>query len=413
MKRLQEKTYRFLRWSERYTRTDMVYLVWGGTWLGFGQIITAILSFALTVALAHFLAKTEYGDYRYVLSVFAILSAFTLTGISTAVVQSVAHGYEGALRQGVHLIVRWSIPAVALSLVGAGYYAWRGNFFLASSLILVACIMPLIHTFGLYASYLNGKKDFKRLSFYNFIDNAVPIIAVLCSLIFTTNVLVLLAVYFTSSTLVGIAMYLRTLTHYKPASSEDPGLERYSKRLSLLNIISLVTQHVDKVIVYTTIGSIELAIYGFAIAFPDQIRALLKNLTTLMVPKLAEPSRKNTGIEVGRKILVLSFVLALVTILYIATAPFLFSIFFPQYPESVAYSRILALMILSSLVVIPTAYFTAYKRETELASATIGSSLVQLAILWPAAHFGGLVGVCLARVLSSFAMTAISYHLLH
>ncbi len=391
----------------------MVYLVRGGTWLGVGQVLTTLLSFTLTVALAHFLAKTEYGDYRYVLSVFAILSAFTLTGISTAIVQSVAHGYEGALRQGVRLTVRWSMPAVTLSLIGAGYYAWRGNFFLASSLMLVACIMPLIHTFGLYASYLNGKKDFKRLSFYNFIDNAVPIIAVLCSLIFTTNVLVLLVVYFASSTLVGLAMYIRTLVHYKPVQNEDPGLKRYSKRLSLLNIVSLVTQHVDKVIVYTTIGSIELAIYGFAIAFPDQIRALLKNLTTLMVPKLAEPSRAHARLEIGRKTLLLGGGLVVITLAYIGVAPFLYQIFFPQYAtESVGYSRILALMILSSLVVIPTAYFTARKEETKLASATIGSSLAQLAILWPAAHYGGLTGVCVARVLSSFVMTGISYRLL-
>ena len=56
---------RFLRWTEKYTRTDMVYLVSGGFWLSIAQIGTSILGFLLTMVLANLLAPELLGEYRF------------------------------------------------------------------------------------------------------------------------------------------------------------------------------------------------------------------------------------------------------------------------------------------------------------------------------------------------------------
>jgi len=47
MQKIKNFLYKKLRLSEKYTRTDMVYIAKGGFWLTFGQSITSILSLIL------------------------------------------------------------------------------------------------------------------------------------------------------------------------------------------------------------------------------------------------------------------------------------------------------------------------------------------------------------------------------
>ena len=71
--------------------------------------------------------KNTYGNYKYVLSLVGILGAFSLSGINTAVIQSVAQGYEGALAQGFRLNLKYSAGIIGLSLALAFV---TGNMFL-------------------------------------------------------------------------------------------------------------------------------------------------------------------------------------------------------------------------------------------------------------------------------------------
>jgi O-antigen/teichoic acid export membrane protein len=411
MEYLKLRLYNLLRWSEKYTKTDMVYLTSGGFWLTMGQVLMTGANFLTSIVFAYYLPKHAYGDYKYILSVFAIFSAFTLTGLNTAIVQSVARGYEGSLRQGVRLSMRWSVIASGGALIGATYYFFRGNSFLGISLIVVAATIPFVHSYGLYASYINGKKDFKRFSLYNFVDNIIPALCTFITLLLTHNILVLLCVYFISNTVMAYVLYKKTLTQFNPPDTIDPDLVSYSKKLSLLNVISIITAHLDKVIVYTSLGSIELAIYGFASAFPDQVRSLLKNLNTLMVPKFTEQSATGRVIDIKQKSIRLAIVIIGITILYILAAPLLYQVFFPKYPESIFFSRVLGLTILSALAMIPSSLFVAQKREKELARAAVWGSVFQILIVVAGIHWGGLLGVCIARVLASYVNLGIAYYM--
>lgn len=390
----------------------MVYLASGGFWLSASYVLITAIGFAASIAFGYLLPKEAYGNYKYILSVYAIFSIFTLTGLGTALVQSVARGFEGVLRQGVRLGFIWSLPAALGALTGAGYYFYRDNAFLAAGLVLVAIAVPLLSSWGLFSSFLNGKKDFRRMSIYALVDSGLPTLLVLGALFFTHDVLLLLCVYFGASALLALVFYIFTNRAYKPESREDPELVGYSLRLSALNVIGMLAVHLDKVIVFTTLGAVELAVYSFASAFPDHMRALLKQLNTLMIPKIAQlPDDAQPVLRT--KIIRLGILLCLITVLYIIAAPYLYSLFFPKYPEAIAYSRVLALMILSSMALIPVSIFIARKQEDKLAKASIGGSLLQLLLLYPAAHFGGITGVCIARVVGSYVVTGIAYALLY
>jgi len=72
----------FLRWSEKYTKLDMVYLTKGGFWMTLSQVSSNMLSLLLVIAFANLLPKETYGLYRYILSLAGMLNSLSLTGMN-------------------------------------------------------------------------------------------------------------------------------------------------------------------------------------------------------------------------------------------------------------------------------------------------------------------------------------------
>jgi O-antigen/teichoic acid export membrane protein len=89
---LKQKTIKILRWLQKYTRTDMVYVAKGGFWWIFGNVCVLLLSFVTMVAFSHWVPKEVFGAYQYILSTIAILSLFALPGMQSALVRAVAKG---------------------------------------------------------------------------------------------------------------------------------------------------------------------------------------------------------------------------------------------------------------------------------------------------------------------------------
>lgn len=395
--------------TSRYFKTDMSYLLRGGFWLTLAQVATTIAGFILSIAFARYLPKDIYGNYRYILSLAPLIGAFSLTGLNTAIIQSVARGNEGVLKSSFWLNLRWSIPSALLAFSGSAYYFFRDNQILGISLLVIGVLTPILNSAGLFASFITGKKDFRRLSQYTIIDNLIPVACLFIALYFTRSVLPLIFVYFASHTVIGLVLYSRTLRKYQPQPINDPEIISYSKRLSLLNILAIITAQVDKVLIFTWLGSVELAIYGIATSFPEHIKALLRNTSSLMIPKFAEKRFGSDSLNLKKKVFQFAAIVTAVIIVYILAAPYIFQIFFPTYPESIQYSRIFALSVISMIALVPQSILISQKRENELSRVSIWSSIFQIVILLIFIHYWGLMGVVIARVLSAYVTAALNF----
>ena len=87
----------------------MVYLAKGGFWLALGKGFAMLSGLILTIGFANLIPKEVYRNSTFVLSLAGIIGAFTLTGMDTAVAQAVARGYEGVLKTGFWIKLKWSI----------------------------------------------------------------------------------------------------------------------------------------------------------------------------------------------------------------------------------------------------------------------------------------------------------------
>jgi len=349
MKTLKQKAYDLLRWSEGVFKTDMVYLVKNGSWLGFGQIASALISFASALFFANAVSKDLYGSYKYILSVTSILAAISLTGMGTIVTQGVAQGSEGILKDAVRSTLRWSWVLVLVAFTASGYYFFKDNTTLGIAMLVAGASLPISQAFTLYGNYLAGKKDFKRVSLYATGSQALTTIVVIITAITTRSIVAMVIVYFLSTTFTTVWAYIHTLNLFHINDKKDHSLIPYGKHLSVMGLFGTVANQIDDILIFHFLGPINLAIYTFSQAIPEQLKGAFKNLFGLALPKYAPLSVEEMRKSIMKKFLSVTAMTMVIVLAYIVAAPFIFKLLFPKYLISVWYSQIYMI----SLITIP------------------------------------------------------------
>ena len=395
---LQERVVAVLRWSEKYTKTDMLYLASGGFWLTLELVIAAFFSLALAVVFGHFASKDLYGNYKYVLSIAALISGFSLSGIGTAITQATARGKEGALRQGFLLNLRWSAPMVVLALCIAAYYFLQGNNFLALSLCVVAALSPLLYSFSLFDNFLIGRREFSRSAAYSVLGNVASTAVLVAALFFGERAIILVIAYFAVNIATSTFFYIRTARRAHN-SETDPGMLNYGFHLSLMSVVGAIADKIDSIIVFTLLGPAQLAVYTYAIAMPEQIKGIVKNVTPLSMPKFAHRPINEIRQNIWGRIAQLTLGLTVVIALYIVLAPWLFRILFPVYTASIGYSQLYALSLLvTGVPPVLLGIFQAHKKTKALYVSSNVSSLILIIILPPFVYFWGITGAIASQI---------------
>lgn len=404
----KKRLYAALRWSERYTKTDMVYLTHGGFWLSLGTVATAGSSFVLSIAFANLISPESYGVYKYILSLAAVFGAFTLTGLETAVVQATARGKEAVLRSAFWANLYWSAPMAFAAVLGAGYYGWHGNIPLAVGLLCIGFMQPITASAALIGAYVNGKKLFHLNGGYYAARAVVPAAALVAAMWWTHNPLVLILVSFVANAAVAVTMYAYATYTMPPNKEDDPEALSYAKHLSGMSIFSNVADNIDKILTFQLLGAAPLAIYTFALALPSQSKLVTKSLYNLMLPRFADRSEAEVRAAMPEKILRFTLFSVLIVLAYIAVAPTVFQLIYPQYMDAVFLSQIYAISLLG-ISVSPINIFLTAKRKTFAQYAiSIGVGVFQLVSAVVGIMFAGLLGLVISRVATRFMGAAMA-----
>lgn len=402
IQKVRVKLYGLLRWSEQYTKTDMVYLAKGGFWLTLGQGISSLSSFLLVLAFANFLPKEVYGNYKYILSIAGVLSIFTLGGINTAITQATARGFDETFNLGLKTKIKWGLIGGLTSLILALYYYLNNNFLLAINFSIAAIFLPIMDSFGLYDALLQGKKLFKLSTKYFIISQIVALTSIIGVLFFTKNIYLIVLAYFASWTLMRFIFTKITLSKLNLNDQKDTSALSFGKHLSLINVFSTAVNQLDQILLFHFLGATPLAVYALAVAVPTQIKGLLKNLAALALPKLSEKTGKEIKAIIFSKMVTLGLAITVIVVVYIIFAPFVYKLFFPQYLDSIFYSQIFAISLIGTASVLSTTALQAKGSKKQLYQLNICGSIIQLSLLFVSIYFYGLIGAIIARVLNRF-----------
>lgn len=405
---IKKNLYKLLKISEKYTKTDMIYLFKGSFWLSARQVIFSICAFITAIAFARFLPKEIYGQYKYILSIAGILAITTLSRIDTGVILSTANGLEGIVKKAFKIRIKWGIIGLIASIVLAIYFYINNNILFALCFLIISVFIPIMDSSQVYLAYLNGKKIFDIHAKYNAIIRIIATIILISVIFLTNNLILIILTYFLVYTILRLFFLNRTLKKFPPNKKQDPKYIRYGKELSFLRIVVEISSYLDKILIFKYLGAVQLAIYAFAIAPVNQINTILQSVRVIALPKFSTGKEQEIKKTLPKKIIKAMFIVIIIVITYIIFAPYIYKIFFPQYLESISYSRLFSIsLILFPMTFIP-GYFSAKIKKKKIYSLTLSAPIIRITLLLILTPIYGIIGVISANIITNLANALLS-----
>ncbi len=395
----------------KFLGTDTAYIAGGSFWLSLHKIASIGVAILLSVAYARYLPKETYGTYRYILSFIGIFGVFAISGMGTAIIRSVARGYAGTFRAGAKTIFlfSWGISVSCIAAAAYFYYA-DSSLSLAVGFLIAALFVPFSEGLGAWRSYYTATKQFRagalfssgvQITYGIVMLGGIAIMAVY-PIPQVLHVPLLAGAYLAAHALPNIVLMQRLWHEIPPEAPADASALRYGFQLTASEIPNTIAHYLDSILLYSLLGPASIAIFSFATAPVEQIKALFGTAASVSMPKLAEKTSEESLTLLKQtlpgKLYRACALSAAIVAAYIITAPFLFQFLFPRYIESVPLTQVLAL----SLVFFPLGVFgTALKAEGNIKKIymfSITSPLIQIAAIIALIPLYGLWGAVAARV---------------
>ena len=284
---------------EYYFQIDARFFIRGGFWLTCIQGVSIIGGLLTSVIFANYLTPQDFGIYRYLIGLSALLAAISLTGLSHAILQTAAKKYFAFYRETLWFNGIYSSGITVSAIIGAFYYWWNDNDLLALGCLCIGLLEPLIVTFSNTAAYLQGSQRFTEAATLHTLKTITVTLGSLIALYFSDNILVLLISYLATSLLTNLIAHWYYIPTYATSTPTEVSTRyrSYAVHTSARNLIANVANRLDTIIVFTLLGAPELALYIIATIIPEQIKGSVKNLASLLLQKYT----KNDNIDQLRK----------------------------------------------------------------------------------------------------------------
>jgi len=394
----KELIIKFLHWTEKYTKTDMIYVAKGGFWLVFGKIATMLLSLATMFAFARWVPKEIFGKYQYVISTITIIAIFALPKMGTALTRAIAKGKDGMFSLCAKTKMKWGLISIIISLFVSFWYFSHGNTSLGISFLIVSLRFPLPRIFNLYSPFLEGKKKFDIQAEYQISINILEALTFIPVLFFTNNLIIILITYFLSRAIFRGIFFRITLKRTENKKIDQETIS-FGKHLTVMQALEIFANQIDKIIIWQFLGPVSVAIYSFA-QMPIEKSQGLAPFSSLALPKLSQKDFFETKIGLFKKFLKFFYFSIPLSLLFIALIPIGYRIVFPNYIESVPYARVLALgLILIPFSLLQTS-LTAGMKTRELYKIRFISPAIKIVLFLALIPLYGIWGIIISALIA-------------
>ncbi len=382
------------------------------------NLLVTALGLIRTPAVTWLLPKDEVGMLGVVASWVPFLQLVSLSGLDSAAYHYTAKGKPWAFVVNLGYRLRWSLLSAAGFLLGAAFWAWRGETILSWMFVITALSYPV--TIGMTASagMLGAQEKFKGLFWYRIFESLTDFVGFI-PLAFGAWWLSKVATFYTANQIAtalmqvgvsfGLAWQLRRLGNHHWTHEDEREMVRYGKHLTAITGISVLQARTDALLVGALLPLETMADYSIALLVYEQIRRLWGIYLAVRYPPLVrlpiELRRRRFVIEGGLVwvgLIGAGFAIALL-------AHWLIPIVLPpNYASSLGY---MDLLIVTVLVGVPgglaETYFRTEQDERQqyrmrLVAALVGVTAPALLIFrW------GAYGAAAGRMLANLVLSAV------
>jgi O-antigen/teichoic acid export membrane protein len=395
---IKEKIYQFLKWFEKYTGTDMIYLAKGGGWFIFGKSIVLLMSLLTMTAFARWSSKEVFGTYQYILSITSILGIFSLPGIDTALVSAISRGYEGTFLLSAKNKFKWSLIGGVICLSISGWYFLQHSVLLGISFLISGLFFPFFSTFDLFYAYWNGKKRFDVLNIYLILLTIFSDLSLILVIFLNKGLIFIVLAYFAVRTFLEFIFFKLTMNKISNQDEEKETIS-FGKHLTIIRSAEFFGSQIDKVIIWQILGPVPLAIYSFAILLIGKILDFIPILP-LALPKISQKKIKELKKDILKKFLKLFLFSIALTIFCILFAPLFYRIFFAAYQDSIPYFQVLALNLIFIPFSLLITSLIAEKKKSELYITQFAIPFLKTILFLILAPLWGIWGIIFGFLIS-------------
>ena len=306
--------------------------------------LTLILSFVSNIIWTHYFSPATLGSFRIIITITNIAAAFSLLGISTAIMMSCAENTHGNFRILIRRkLVANGCIAIVLFFFTQIYFSYTEYEDLAANLILVtALLFPIFNLTDIWSTWMNGNKAFGRLAVGRILRALLACASIAAFAIFPTiKLFYFLALYFG---LIGIMNILYIYSLKKEIKNDIVNSQTltFSNHSSIAFIFGSLLL-LDVILLGHFFSLEDVAIYAVALIFPELTKSIWAVINQLIAPYAFGSKSLSVFWKKFRSIiLATSFLWFLLGIAGFILLPTLIPIFFTNtYSDSIPYAQAL------------------------------------------------------------------------
>lgn len=393
---------RIMSAATRRLKIDVRYFAKSSTILTLHYALSVMSGLITGYLVARLLTPTEYGGYRFGLSVAGVISLITLPSLETAIAREVAAQRSNA---ALRFTLLWNAAMCAVgALILLGLIpvlgVWWDQARLAPLFLAMAVLfVPLQLGATFFSGIITGEGKFRSLLWVKIISTGL-VVACLPLVLATTHSLP--AIYAVAIGLPGLVVLAALILELRRFRSTEQSWRvlRYGTLLSLNTIPVSIASQLDNFVIAGLFGLKQVALFQVSILVPEQVKAWFKSLLPASFSRLA--TMDDTPKNRRRLLLVVTGMMMIVTIgvaVYALIAPWLCAWLFPNYPLSdlVWLSRLSAVTLIAVPALLLSQYLEAHGRIRDLQIANWGSMIVFVISLLSLTPTIGLSGAIIAR----------------
>jgi O-antigen/teichoic acid export membrane protein len=200
--------------------------------------------------------------------------------------------------------------------------------------------------------------------------------------------------YFAGWCVIRGALLIYTLRTFPPNDVQDPEAVPYGKHLTVMKGASVIAASLGSIFLFH-ISAVQLAVYSIAVAPIEQMRGMLNNVESLVLPKFSQDSWDVWNWRtLVRKSGPLFAVLGVGIVVYVLAAPYLYAILFHKYIAAIPYTQVWAFsLLLTALSVLLGAILRARKEVKKLYIFNVASITSTFLFIGPLTYFYGIWGL--------------------
>jgi O-antigen/teichoic acid export membrane protein len=399
-----------------YLEIDAAYFMSGGFWMGIPYILRAFISLLVTALFTRFTTQELFGEYKFFTSILLTLMIFSYPGMGTAILQSVARGYDRSYVDGVRLRIKHSLLGSLSLLLIAGYFFYFKHSQSYIYYAIAALFFPFYHSFQSVMDYLVGKEKFALNSKHFMINILVTNIPLMLVIVFFKDMMsiVLATLIFTC---LGFFIFYwaikKKFAKDMERSRKDRHLAKYAWHLTFMQVIPLAAGNLDKIILPFFLGFKELAIYVVAVSIPQLNKFIISPIAPIILPKLsAHKNIKKLYSFLMRKLPIFAGVSVLINVAGILVTPLAIRLLFTgAYSESVFYAQ---LSFLAFFFIIPENIFynflVAKKKTKSLYKLNTVPDMLKIVLMIVLIPLWGIIGAIVSFTVSRYVFVGMAMY---